>query len=306
MTDKRAKKRETKAAKEAARQEARRKQRQQTIFTGIVIAIILVIGGVLIAVSIGDPGGDVAESPTDLPTDLPTGPTENPLAGIDPCAPEPAPEGAGEEKGEYEEAPTAELEEGTDYRAVVQTTCGEFVVDLYEDRAPIAVANFIGLVEDGFYDNLSFFRNAKGIYAIQSGSATGEATYQVGYTFEDELAAAEEEGYTEGSLAMANSGPDTNGSQIFLTYGTAGLPPAYTKFGQVTEGLEVVKSIGAIPNEESDDPLSETPSELAYITSVTIEAGPAAADEAPTGEAPTENAPTENAPAEDPTAEPTE
>lgn len=285
MTDKRAKKREAKAAKEAARQEARRKQRQQTIFTGIVIAIILVIGGVVIAVSLEDPGDDVAEAPTDVPT---PGPTEDPLAGVEPCTPEPAPEGAGEEKDTYEEAPTAELEEGTDYRAVVATTCGEFVVDLYEDRAPTTVGNFIGLVEDGFYDNLSFFRNAKTIFALQTGAGTNEATFDIGYEFDDELAAAEEEGYTEGSLAMANSGPGTNGSQVFLTYGDSPLPPAYTKFGQVVEGLDVVKSIGAVPNEQSEDPMNEVPSDTVYITSVTIESGPATEGTEAPADAPTD------------------
>lgn len=275
MTDKRAKKREAKQAKEAARREARRRQRQQAVFTGIVIAIILVIGGVVIAVSLEDPGDDVAESPTDLPT---AGPTEDPLAGVEPCTPEAPPEGAGEEKDTYEEPPTADLEEGTDYRAVVETTCGAFVVDLYEDRAPTTVGNFVGLVEDGFYDNLEFFRNATTIFALQTGAGTNEATFDIGYEFDDELEAAEEEGYTAGSLAMANSGPGTNGSQIFLTYGEAGLPAAYTKFGQVVEGLDVVQSIGAIPNEQSDDPMSEVPSETVHITSVTIETAPAADD----------------------------
>lgn len=267
-------KREAKRAKEAARAAARRKQRQQTIFTGIVIAIIVAIGGVVIFVSLDDdPGESLAD---ELPSeDASAGPTEDPLAGVEPCTPEPAPDNAGEDKPTFEEPPAAELEDGVDYRAVFATSCGELVVDLYEDRAPVTVANFVGLVEEGFYDGLEFFRHAKPIYALQFGAGTNEATFDIGYEFEDELAAAEEEGYTAGTLAMANSGPDTNGSQMFFTYGDSPLPASFTKFGQVVEGMDVLLSIGAIPTAEPDNPTNEEPSAPTFITSVTIETAPA-------------------------------
>jgi len=273
-------KREAKRAKEAARAAARRKQRQQTIFTAIVIAIIVAIGGVVIFVSLEEESGaDLAdELASETPSDSPSaGPTEDPLADVVACEPEPAPDNAGEEKPTFDEPPAAELEEGVDYRAVFETSCGRMVVDLYEDRAPKTVANFIGLVEQGFYDGLEIFRHAKPIYALQTGSGNNDAAWDIGYTFEDELDAAEEEGYTAGSVAMANSGPDTNGSQFFFTYAESPLPKSFTKFGQVIDGLDVLLSIGAIPTEDPDNPTNEVPSKPTYIESITIETGPGAA-----------------------------
>ena len=137
-------------------------------------------------------------------------------------------------------------------------------VDLYEDRAPTTVNNFVALAAVGFYDGLQIFRNAPSIFALQTGSATNEASFQIGYTFGDELEAAQEEGYTAGSLAMANSGPNTNGSQFFFTYGDSSLEANYTKFGQVTEGLDVLERIGEIPVD------GEAPTERIFLESVEI------------------------------------
>ena len=260
----------------AEREAARRKQRQQTLFTVIVIAIIVGIGGVLIAVSI-NPSADLADNPSESPSpaasDASEPPDERPVA----CGAE-APANAGEEKGTFEK-PEQTLEEGSDYGAVIQTSCGRITVDLFEDEAPETVNSFVFLAQQGFFDGLQIFRNATSIGALQTGSGTNDASWDVGYTLEDELGKAEEDGYPVGALAMANAGPNTGGSQFFFVYNdtfdTAFADNrAYAVFGIADDkGQKVLSEIGAIPVESPDDPASpgaERPTEIAYIESVKI------------------------------------
>ena len=266
----------------AEKEAARRKQRQQTLFTVIVIAIIVGIGGVLVAVSMDGPGEDLAdnpsESPTDFPTDLPTeatseAPDERPVA----CGAE-APANAGESKPTFEE-PEQVLEEGTDYGAVIETSCGRIPVDLFEEASPETVNNFVFLAQQGFFDGLQIFRNATSIGALQTGSGTNEASWDIGYTIDDELGKAQEDGYPLGTLAMANAGPDSAGSQFFFVYNDLfdeafADNRAYAVFGLANEkGQQVLKEIGEIPVQSPDgsDPAgAETPTEITYIESVEI------------------------------------
>ncbi|HWB71895.1 MAG TPA: peptidylprolyl isomerase [Egibacteraceae bacterium] len=258
-------KREKRRAKEAARQAARRRQQRETIATVIVIAIVVAIGGVLIWVSVEEPQ-PAAEPASEEPTET----------AAAPCEPEPPPETAGQPKRPLPGGPAQVLQPGADYRTVVETSCGTVVADLYEDRAPQAVNSFVFLAQQGFFDGLEVFRNAPSIFALQTGAGDNQNTWDVGYTFPDELAAAQEEGYPPGSLALANSGPNTNGSQFFFVYGHSSLPPQYVKFGQAVEGLEVLQRIGAIPVE------GETPTREVYLESVTIQSGPPAPAGGPT------------------------
>ena len=266
----------------AEREAARRKQRQQTLFTVIVIAIIVGIGGVLVAVSMDRSGEDLAdnpsESPSDLPTDLPTdsaseAPDDRPVA----CGGE-VPAAADEEKGTFEE-PEQVLEEGTDYGATITTSCGRIRVDLFEDEAPKTVNSFVFLAQQGFFDGLQIFRNATSIGALQTGSGTNDASWDVGYTIEDELGKAQEDGYPVGALAMANAGANTAGSQFFFVYNDTfdqafADNRAYAVFGIADEkGRGVLEEIGAIPVESPDDPAgpgAERPTEITYIESVEI------------------------------------
>ncbi|MDP8968961.1 MAG: peptidylprolyl isomerase [Actinomycetota bacterium] len=250
-------KREQRRAKEAAREAARRKQRQQTTATLVVIGIIVAIGGVLIWVSLEDPQPAAQELPSEEPTDL----------AAAPCEPAAPPEAAGQPKQRFPGGPAQVLQAGSDYRATIDTSCGTVVVDLYEDRAPQAVNSFVFLAQQGFFDGLEIFRNAPSIFALQTGAGDNQSTWDVGYTFPDELAAAQQEGYEAGSLAMANSGPNTNGSQFFFVYGQSSLPPQYVKFGQTVEGVEVLEAIGAIPVD------GETPTRKVHLESVTVRTG---------------------------------
>ena len=267
----------TRVDRSAEREAARRKQRQQTLFTFIVIAIIVGIGGVLIAVSMERPTDDLADNPSESPSDLASEASEPPDNRPVACGAQ-APANAGEAKAPFEQ-PEQVLEDGTDYGAVITTSCGRIVVDLFEEEAPETVNSFVFLAQQGFFDGLEIFRNATSIGALQTGSGTNDASWDVGYTLKDELGKAEEDGYPVGALAMANAGPDTGGSQFFFvyndTFNTAFADNrAYAVFGQANDkGQAVLAEIGAIPVESPDDPASpgaERPTEISYIESVEI------------------------------------
>jgi len=136
--------------------------------------------------------------------------------------------------------------------AIMQTTSGPIVFELFDDDAPKTVANFKKLAGDGFYDGLTFHRVIKD-FMIQGGCPQGTGTGGPGYTFEDEINAHK---VVRGALAMANAGPDTNGSQFFIV--TAGqcswLDGKHTVFGQVTDGLDVVDALEAVSTDASDRP----------------------------------------------------
>jgi cyclophilin family peptidyl-prolyl cis-trans isomerase len=140
--------------------------------------------------------------------------------------------------------------------ATLKTNKGDVTVKFYPEKAPIAVANFCTLAQNGFYDSLTFHRVIKD-FMIQGGDPTGSGMGGTDYKFEDELPAQGE--YELGSLAMANSGPNTNGSQFFIVSGQNGvtLPPLYTLFGQVTEGMDVVNAIQEVQTGANDKPIED-------------------------------------------------
>jgi peptidyl-prolyl cis-trans isomerase B (cyclophilin B) len=261
-------KRNKRREKEAAREVARRKERQQTLATVVVIGIIVAIGGVLIWLSLDRPPDPLAE-PDEL-EEL-DDPADDPLADRPVACGADAPAQAGEEKPTFD-APEQVLEDGVDYQAVVETSCGTVVLDLDAERAPETVNSFVFLAQQGFFDGLEIFRNASGIGALQTGSGTNSAAFSVGYTIDDELGWAEEDGYPPGAVAMANAGPDTAGSQFFFVYNELfdaafAEQRAYARFATLVEGLDVLETIGDIPVE------GETPTELVYMERVTIQTG---------------------------------
>jgi cyclophilin family peptidyl-prolyl cis-trans isomerase len=136
--------------------------------------------------------------------------------------------------------------------ATLHTSAGPVTVELFDDDAPKTVANFRKLSEDGFYDGLIFHRVIRD-FMIQGGCPEGTGTGGPGYTFEDEI---NEHKIVRGALAMANAGPDTNGSQFFIVTTDAApwLDGKHTVFGQVTEGMDVVDSIEATPTGPGDRP----------------------------------------------------
>lgn len=136
------------------------------------------------------------------------------------------------------------------YTASMKTTAGDIVISLNASTTPITVKNFITLAEKKFYDNVIFHRVIKG-FMIQGGDPTGTGTGGPGYKFDDEPFTGE---YTRGTVAMANSGPNTNGSQFFIMHADNPLPKLYVIFGKVLSGLDTVDKIAAAPTGPGDRP----------------------------------------------------
>jgi cyclophilin family peptidyl-prolyl cis-trans isomerase len=135
----------------------------------------------------------------------------------------------------------------------LHTSAGPVTVELFDDDAPKTVANFRKLAEDGFYDGLIFHRVIPD-FMIQGGCPEGTGTGGPGYTFEDEI---NEHKIVRGALAMANAGPNTNGSQFFIVTTDAApwLDGKHTVFGQVTEGMDAVDAIESAPTGQGDRPI---------------------------------------------------
>ena len=140
----------------------------------------------------------------------------------------------------------------------IKTNLGDIQFETFDADASKTVSNFITLAEKGFYNNLTFHRVVKN-FVIQGGDPNGDGTGGPGYTFEDELNSNTESykiGYKKGVVAMANAGPNTNGSQFFIMLADVPLPHNYTIFGMVVKGQEVVDKIGQVQTEQNDKPLN--------------------------------------------------
>ena len=137
-------------------------------------------------------------------------------------------------------------------QATMQTSRGPITFDLFDEDAPKTVANFRKLAADGFYDGLTFHRVIPD-FMIQGGCPQGTGTGGPGYEFEDEI---NQHKIVRGALAMANAGPNTNGSQFFIVTADAcpWLDGKHTVFGRVTEGLEVVDELEAVPTDAAARP----------------------------------------------------
>ncbi len=155
------------------------------------------------------------------------------------------------------------LEEGKRYGATISTTQGDITVELFGGESPRTANNFAFLAKEGFYNDTVIHRVVPG-FVVQMGDPTGTGTGGPGYKFDDELAAARNRGYDRGTLAMANAGPNSNGSQFFICLDDVGLPPAYAVFGEVTEGMETVDAIARQPRR------GEYPDPEVRVTSVTL------------------------------------
>lgn len=151
------------------------------------------------------------------------------------------------------------------YTATMETSMGTMVIALDAIKAPRTVNSFIFLALNHYYDGIIFHRIIQG-FVCQGGDPTGTGTGGPGYKFADELPKAGQ--YQIGSFAMANAGPNTNGSQFFLISGPSGvnLPPAYALFGQVVKGLEVVEAMQNVPTARGDRPVTDVVIKSVAIT----------------------------------------
>lgn len=163
--------------------------------------------------------------------------------------------------------PRMTLDPEHQYAATILTSEGDMTLDLLVDQAPKTVNNFVFLAREGFYENVPFHRILKG-FMVQTGDPTGTGTGGPGYQFDDEPVTLT---YAKGIVAMANAGPNTNGSQFFIVHADeAPLPPQYTVFGRLRDGFETLDAIASIPVTSSSSGERSKPSRNIRIESVRI------------------------------------
>jgi cyclophilin family peptidyl-prolyl cis-trans isomerase len=166
---------------------------------------------------------------------------------------------------QYDAPPELTIDTDADYQAVIKTSKGDITVKLFASEAPNTVNNFVFLAREGFYDGVIFHRVIKG-FMLQGGDPTGTGRGGPGYKFADELQASRDRGYKLGTLAMANAGPNTNGSQFFIMHADYGLPPQYNVFGKTIDGLDVVDEIGNTATGPADKPVEDVVIQTIEIT----------------------------------------
>ncbi len=255
--DKRRRKKEMRDLRLAEQETALRRRRNARLAgLGLVLAVLVALA--VFTGSDGDGDGDGAP------------PDEQPAAVA--CEAEAPPDA---DPQQYER-PEDVLQPGTDYRAVIHTSCGEIDLDLLEQQAPGNVNNFVFLAREGFYDGLTFHRVIND-FVIQAGDPNDQNDAPPngpGYTVPDEFPDEARE-YVYGVVAMANSGqPDSAGSQFFIVVqseGPAGLDPLYSIFGAVEESsFETLEEIATVPTKGGTGAEAEEPASNVYIESIVI------------------------------------
>ncbi|MBI1862640.1 peptidylprolyl isomerase [Candidatus Microgenomates bacterium] len=159
-----------------------------------------------------------------------------------------------------------QIDESKSYTAVLHTNQGDITIELNAKQTPITVNNFVYLAKQKFYDGTIFHRVIRG-FMIQGGDPTGTGSGGPGYRFDDEPF---EGTYDRGTVAMANAGPDTNGSQFFIMHQKMGLQPDYVIFGHVTEGMDTVDKIATTETTVGGDGANSKPVKPMTIKSVDI------------------------------------
>ena len=169
---------------------------------------------------------------------------------------------------QYSAPPAMRIDPAKTYTGTIETNKGSIEFELYPEDAPQTVNNFVCLAEDGYFDDTPFHRIVKG-FVIQGGDPTGAGTGGPGYRFNDEPVTRD---YERGILAMANAGPNTNGSQFFIVLEDlrGRLPKNYTIFGRVTDGFDAVDAIANTPTVANRGGEQSTPTEQVTLENVTI------------------------------------
>jgi cyclophilin family peptidyl-prolyl cis-trans isomerase len=244
---------------------AKQAKRKQSMIRGGV-GIVLIVGLFALAAAVlgrDDKKSSSSSSSSSSSTSATTATTENAALAAVQCNDTKPPDNPN--RPTFTTAPPMSIDPAKKYTATIETSCGKITVDLDAKAAPKTVNNFVFLANKKFYDGLTWHRVVKD-FVIQGGDPEGTGSGGPGYQFEDELPT---DGYKLGSLAMANSGPNTNGSQFFIVTGQNGttLDNKYSRFGIVTSGLEVAQKLESFADE------SQKPTRPLYILSITIAVG---------------------------------
>ena len=247
----------------------KRRSRQRAVITAVVIlAIVALIAGATGLFSSDDGKKVASDASTTAPgsetTEAPPSTVKGAaIKGETPC---PKADGSSPRTTSFEKPPPTCTDRNKTYTATMKTSQGTITLALDAKNAPTTVNNFVVLSRYHFYDGLTFHRVVPD-FVIQGGDPQGDGSGGPGYKFIDEKPTAP---YKTGSLAMANSGPNTNGSQFFIVTSDSGaqkLQPLYNLFGNVTEGMDAVKKIEALGDANSPN---GAPKEQVVIESVTI------------------------------------
>jgi cyclophilin family peptidyl-prolyl cis-trans isomerase len=261
--------RERQLAKLAARRagERRRRRRQRIVAIALGLFLVIALVGGLGVVFLRD--GEEKATPSAKRSATPT-PSPSPSPKASPgsnCGYTRKKEASGP-KGSVE-PPKFTIDVAKTFVATVSTSEGTFKIKLLPKEAPCTVNNFVYLARKKFFDGLMFHRIVKD-FVIQGGDPEGTGRGGPGYSFNDELGNSLT--YQIGAVAMANSGPNTNGSQFFVVAGQQGttLPKSYTIFGEVTQGLDVVTKINRVPTKGGSGPDQDSPRQKVIIERITI------------------------------------
>jgi peptidyl-prolyl cis-trans isomerase B (cyclophilin B) len=276
------KERQRKLARERyARQQARRSQRAQrvrklSIIVGVCVAVVALGAGSYVAFAGGGSKTPSAAAVTPTPTPTPTSaPTPTPSASATPSTvAEPArhcvytPSGTPARKDGV--PPAKPRYKGKSYQATVKTNRGTIVLDLFDSKATCTVNSFLYLASKGYFNNTPCHRlTTAGIFVLQCGDPTGTGSGGPGYKFANENTAGAQ--YTQGTVAMANAGPGTNGSQFFLVYrNSTTLPANYSLFGKIVSGLGIIQNVAKAGSDNANGQGDGHPKEKVTIESVTF------------------------------------
>ncbi|MCL0031923.1 peptidylprolyl isomerase [Dehalococcoidia bacterium] len=168
---------------------------------------------------------------------------------------------------QYPAPPPMTIDPNSEVSALINTSNGPIKVNFFPSDAPITVNNFVFLAREGYYNDVIFHRVVEG-FMIQGGDPTGTGMGGPGYTFPDEPVTRD---YLRGTMAMANAGPNTNGSQFFIMHRDGNLPKNYTVFGEVVEGIEIVDTIASLEVSVSGSGEMSKPVNPPKILDITIE-----------------------------------
>ncbi|NHC13971.1 peptidylprolyl isomerase [Motilibacter deserti] len=257
--------RERYVRQQARRAEARRRRRQRTQVIAAVVAVVAVIAGVAVLSFILNNDDDTLDTPAAAPDTTAS-------AEATPAAPVVAGCTATSAAGSLN-APSFDKEpeltvEKADYTATLDTNCGTIELTLDGAKAPHTVNSFAFLAGEKYFDGTSCHRlTTSGIFVLQCGDPTGTGTGGPGYQFQDEnLPKDGAANYPAGTVAMANSGAGTNGSQFFLVYKDTQLPPNYSVFGKITKGLDILEKVAAAGDDSGGDGKPNQPVTLNTVT----------------------------------------
>lgn len=266
------------ARREAERQRARRRRALVTYgVLGLVLVVAAVAGGLWLTGDDDTSAGAAATTAAAASTTTPAAQFNDARAGA-PTAPAQVACGGQippkVDRPAFSKPPTAKVDPAKTYVATFQTSCGDFTVKLDPKKAPVTTANFVFLAGKKFYDSTWFHRivpgGAAGIAVIQGGDPEGTGRGGPGYAIKDELPSSPA-AYGKYSVAMANSGPNSGGSQFFINFqdNSKALQPNYSVFGQVVAGQAVVDKIAKVPLGGQN---GDTPTQSVWIDKLTVKA----------------------------------